>query len=439
MEKKLCRKYLVIGVIILFSLMAVTPMVIAYTTRKVDGEWANNTDKNIPKQEPKTFERLGKLKKPLNETVVLAPNSAYFTTNAFNSYKTYRESNGQIIKCESLEILMNPDADQIREFLKKNYSDGNQRYLLILGDENLVPCKYCYDYTYNDRKFKVHSDYYYGDLEGDWDYDSDGNFGEFQDDQVDILNPEFLVGRLPGSTLAEIDAILNRTIAFEKEKGSWKRNMLLTAGSVFISGDSSLVMNFIDWFRTPSCYNVTTISDDWILKKPDIILNETSFRKTWSEGKFGLVYVICHGSKTALAYYRGPDDYPEIFDMVDVPNLNSDYPAVFVSLACMNNQQYNGKTLGKALILNHSVGVIASSTLTVPGHFPFPISGIWAETFFPRMYLSQAQNLGMAIQSTKEMYYRLFVRGQKSPVLGNPYQMNLIAFILYGDPLVKQC
>jgi len=377
-------------------------------------------------------------KKPLNETIVLAPNSTYFTTTAFNSYKTYRESNGQTIKCESLETLANPDADQIREFLKKNYSDGNQRYLLILGDENLIPCKYCYDYAYNNQIFKVHSDYYYGDLEGDWDNDNDGKFGEFRDDKIDILNPEFLVGRLPGSTLTEIDTIFNRTIAFEKEKGSWKRNMLLTAGSVFVPGDSSLVMNFIDWFRTPRCYNITTISDDWILKKPDIILNGTSFRKTWSEGKFGLVYVICHGSKTGLYYYHIPFDYPEIFDIRDVQYLNPDYPAVFVSLACMSNQQYNGQTLGKELILNHSVAVIASSTVTFTGRFPLPISGIWAETFFPHLYLRKALNLGMAIQITKEMYYRLFVHW-RTPKGGKPLQMNMIAFILYGDPLVKQC
>ena len=370
-------------------------------------------------------------KNPLNETVVLAPNSVYFTTTAFNSYKTYRELNGQTIKCESLEALVNPDADQVRDFLKKNYLDGKQRYLLILGDENLIPCKYCYDIY---GTYKVHSDYYYGDLEGDWDYDNDCKFGEFKDDKVDILNPEFLVGRLPGSNIEEIDAILNRTITFEKEKDSWKRNMLLASGTISKAGDSSLVTNLIDWFSTPYCYNITTMADAWILQKPDIILNETSFGKIWSEGEFGLVYAICHGSNTGL-YYYAHGHYPKFLDISDVKKLNPDYPAVFVSLGCLTNQQYV-KSLGKELIVNHSVAVIASSTITNPGNLA--ISGAWAETFFPRMYLRRAMNLGMALQITKKMYYHLFVQWRNS-IEGNDLQTNLIAFILYGDPLLKQC
>jgi len=424
MKKKSYRKYLVIGVIILFILTAAAPIVIGYNMRKTNIESANRTDKIVVEQDYKSLERQGILNKPLSETIVLAPNSTFFNTNDFKEYKAYREAHGQTIICESLEHMMSPDADQVRDFLKTNYLDGKQRYLLIFGDENLIPCKHCFG--------SVYSEYYYGDLDGDWDKDNDGRFGEFRDDKVDFLNPEFLVGRLPGSNLAEIDTMLNRTIKFEKDKGNWKRNMLLATGSISKSGDSSLVMNLIDWFSTPFNYKVTTMSDDWILQKPDIILNTTSFRKTWSEGTFGLVYAISHGNSEGLYYFS-----TEYFHMRDVQNLNPDYPAVFVSLGCLTNQQYVGKTLGKELVLNRTVASVASTTLTSPGIYT-PISGAWAETYFPHQYLRKNQNVGMAIQTTKAKYYLRFVCWRLSSEAGNQLQTNLLSFMIYGDPLLQQ-
>gem|GEM_PF-4334152 len=436
MKKILWKKYLVIGVVLLFIHIEFIPMISSSITKNPFANWTSNNKMNMVEQQSKTSEQQGIFKKPINETVVLAPDSTYFATTAFDIYKKYRVSNGQTIICESLETLVHPNADQVRDFLKKDYLDGKRRYLLILGDEDLIPCKYCFDFTYPGYpSFPVYSDYYYGDLNGDWDSNHNGLFGEFRRDKVDFLDPEFLVGRLPGSTVAEIGTMLNRTVTFEEDKDIWKYNMLLAAGTVFISGDSSIVMNLIDWFSTPYCYNVTTMSDAWIVQKPDIVLNETSFRTTWFKGSYGLVYVMSHGWHTALSYYRGPYDYPEFFDMWDVPFLNPDYPSVFVSLGCLTNRQYVGKTLGKELILNRMVAVVASTTAT----YMNPIPAIWGETSFPRMYLRRAQNLGMAIQTTKAMYYNLFTHGRIFFKNGNYLQINLLAFMLYGDPLIRQC
>ena len=406
---------------------AVAPIVIGY-----------NTNQDIAGQKQIASRLIGMKNKLQDETVVLAPNSTYFTTDAFNSYKTYREDNGQTITCVSLEPLGNPDADTIRNFLKSNYLDGFRRTLLIIGDEYLIPSKKCYDLNYHGHTYEMHSDFYYGDLEGNWDKNNDNRYGEFLNDAVDFLDPEFIVGRLPVTYIYESDAILNRIVEYEKDTASWKKNMLCAAGTIGEPGDASLVMYRIDKILSRRNYPVTTMTDKGFFKfiKPDIELNETSFRKAWKEGQYGLIYVISHGSPTVICYYRGNYDYPIFFDVWDVPDLNPDYPGVYISLGCNNLQQYweGGDNLGKALIKNCTVAAVGSTTLTDPGY----ISGAWAESFFPRMYLLRNYNLGKAMHITKSIYYLLFLRFKRNYDLGFSLQTNLLAFTIYGDPLIKQ-
>jgi hypothetical protein len=370
---------------------------------------------------------------PIAETIVLAPNSTFFTTPAFQSYTTHRQTQGQKIISVSLEHLGNPDADQIRDFLKTSYLDGNRRTLLIVGDETVIPSKYCYDFEAVGKMWDAYSDYYYGDLEGDWDVNNDQRYGEFLKDSVDFKDPEFIVGRLPVIHPYESDEILNRTMKYEKETASWKENMLLAAGTISKQGDASLVMFRIDNILSRRNYPVTTMTDKGFFRfiKPDIELNETSFRKTWKEGKFGFIYTISHGSPTGLYYYAW-----QYFSISDVDDLNPGYPGIYISLGCNNNQPYLGETLGKALIKKRMVAAVGSTTVTDPGYYL--ISGPWAECFFPRMYLLNNYDLGTSMHITKVLYYLMFLQFNKIQKIGFGLQTNLLAFTIYGDPLIKQ-
>ena len=127
--------------------------------------------------------------------------------------------------------------------------------------------------------------YYFADLEGNRDKDGDGYFGEFIVDDVDFIDPEFLVGRLPGTAPQEIDEILKRTEKYDKDNGLWKRNVLLAGGTIFYPRDSNIDTTLIDRYFTLPRFNNTIIEDKWILSmKPDIILNDLFWRdmEKWS-------------------------------------------------------------------------------------------------------------------------------------------------------------
>ncbi|MEK7775447.1 MAG: C25 family cysteine peptidase, partial [Candidatus Zixiibacteriota bacterium] len=61
-------------------------------------------------------------------------------------------------------------------------------------------------------------DLYFADLTGNWDVDSDGSFGERNHDQADLI-PELRVGRLPVSTVQEIDGYTRKVMAYETNPG----------------------------------------------------------------------------------------------------------------------------------------------------------------------------------------------------------------------------
>jgi hypothetical protein len=346
-------------------------------------------------------------------------------------------SQGFSVRFETIDHLVNPNATMVRDILKNNYTDGLRRNLLILGDEDLIPCQYCFQNAIN-TYVPVHSDYYYADLYSDWNKNGDDKFGEYLVDEVDFLDPEFYVGRIPGSNVDEVDEVLNRIVLYETMSDPWKKEMLCAAGSVQVKGDASLAMGRIHNILTRRMYPITTMTDHGFFKfiKPDIVLNETSFRDTWKAGGFGFIYTISHGSSTGLQFTHGGWYVCEYFSIDDVKDLNPGFPGVYISLGCNNNQQYCGDTLGKELIKERMAAVVASTTITFPGNIG--VTGVWAESFFPRMYLLRNYNLGRAMHITKSLYTRFLLNPTKDYDIAYRMHTNLLAFTVYGDTLIKQ-
>lgn len=411
------KKGLVLG-IIFFMLVSTSSFAVGSDFQQIDSKPVSVSNKRI------------------SEIVILAPNSSFFSTVACQAYVAHRQAQGFTFRFETIEHLVSPDATMVRDVLKNNYTDGFRRNLLIFGDENLIPCQYCYQNVINPT-VPVHSDYYYGDLEGDWNKNNDEFFGEYLVDDVDFLDPEFFVGRLPGKNVGEVDEILNRIVLYETMSDSWKKNMLCAAGSVEFKGDASLAMFRIHNILSRRFYPITTMTDHGFFKfiKPDTVLNETSFRDTWKNGQFGFIYTISHGSSIGLQYAHGWNVF-EYFRINDVEDLNPSFPGVYISLGCNNNQQYCGDTLGKELIKKRMAAVVASTTITFPGYYG--VTGVWAESFFPRMYLLRNFDLGKSMHITKSLYCRFLLGLTKDFDIGKRMHTNLLAFTVYGDPLIKQ-
>ncbi len=109
---------------------------------------------------------------------------------------------------------------QIREYLREAYQTGLE-FCLLGGDESVIPIRYAY-FGYTDQTPSLYDlqvcDLYYADFDGDWDTDGDGVYGEYRQDDADLI-PEIAIGRLPLASADGLNAAIEKIIAYETSPG----------------------------------------------------------------------------------------------------------------------------------------------------------------------------------------------------------------------------
>jgi len=126
------------------------------------------------------------------------------------------------------------DQEKLRNFIKRAYSEWGTTYVLLAGDNEQIPCRLCWveiDATYRDS---IPTELYYSALDGDWDKDADGRFGE-PEDSVDLI-PDVLLGRLPLATPAEMQAFADRYLIYTADSTRQYLENVLFAGFDYSPG-----------------------------------------------------------------------------------------------------------------------------------------------------------------------------------------------------------
>jgi len=140
----------------------------------------------------------------------------------------------------------NDKPEQIKYFIKDNVEKCKIRYVLLIGDINLVPIRKStmINYPYIDD---IITDLYYSDMYetngnfSSWDSNNNGIYGEFEfgkkDASRDIIDlyPDVIVGRLPCSNSKEVSVVVDKIISYENRisKDSWFKRLILMAGDSF--------------------------------------------------------------------------------------------------------------------------------------------------------------------------------------------------------------
>ena len=127
-------------------------------------------------------------------------------------------------------------AERLRNFLISKYNSGT-RYVILAGDEQIIPIRYAYHGNTSSAPtldLMNICDLYYGDVNGNWDADGDGVYGEPAQDQPDLY-AELLVGRLPFHETEQFTAYIEKLIKYEQNPGNGSYDYLNRA--LFISAD----------------------------------------------------------------------------------------------------------------------------------------------------------------------------------------------------------
>jgi subtilase family serine protease len=99
------------------------------------------------------------------------------------------------------------DQAKIRACIKDHYENRGTRYVVLGGDDTVVPDRDCFVTCGKRAETNMPTDLYYADMNGNWDADGDGRYGEADYsgslDEGDLA-PEVLVGRIPVRTAQQV-------------------------------------------------------------------------------------------------------------------------------------------------------------------------------------------------------------------------------------------
>ena len=153
-------------------------------------------------------------------------------------WKTQKGLRASLITLDSIENYYGgvDTQEKIRNFLIQTYPQG-LLWVLLGGEGEVIPFRYAY-HANSSSSIPVTSlqicDLYYADLDGEWDKDQDGIYGELVDDSPDFF-PELFIGRAPVKTKEEAETFVQKIINYEKNPGSGDFSYLKKA--IWISSD----------------------------------------------------------------------------------------------------------------------------------------------------------------------------------------------------------
>ena len=362
-------------------------------------------------------------------------------------------------------------ADNIRTWLQANYEPLNLRYLLLLGDPRPTgdvpmrgtrPANNAYqDWAGNPV---VLTDFYFAELDGDWDLDGDGLLGEYPvnpaqiepgspasahpDSLADDMGPggvnrdaEIAVGRIPFyGDVAALDHILQKTMDYENapaDEIDWRRSALIAAEGQNRAFFGELIRSEILVPNEYESYRVYDVHACW-----DNELNQGVGCRSPIDGvpehlhctpahveaginimRPGFVTWLTHGSGRGAA---------SVMQMGNVMSLPDDQPFFTFQASCSNSQPMTTQNLSYELLKNGAIGTIGATTISHGPGSPMP------------SLVNDAGNAGMAYNYAKRLITDGMTAGEALTSLRREvgvnnrwwYWKNYLTFNLWGDPSV---
>lgn len=259
----------------------------------------------------------------------------------FDDLLNYRRNQGLNCTIKTVESIINEYngvdvQEKIRNFIKDAYMNWGTRWVLIGGDVEKVPVRYLYDIDgiQTDEEV-VASDLYYQCLDGNYNYDGDGFWGEKNDGEngnpIDLY-AEVYIGRAPVDDKNDVSSFVEKTLSYENS--DWQNDNYLrkhlSVGETLWNGPggdgAGYAERCIDYCTDynqntngiPS-YKYSIIE----LYERDMVWDKYDFMNEINNG-VNIINHVSHGSETQAS-----------LDISDISSLiNTDKYAFFYSQAC---------------------------------------------------------------------------------------------------------
>jgi len=323
--------------------------------------------------------------------------------------------------------------EQIRNAIRDYHENDGVDYVLLGGDNAIVPDRDTVGYTHTDMP----SDLYYSSLTGDWDADGDGLFAEVGDDQVNFTY-DTIVGRYPVRTAAQVQTLLAKVVAYETAppQADWATNMLATGDMLWDPGDSeSKSLKADSLYVSPywSDRQLDTMFDtgtSWDTSTPgDYTLNAGNLL-TAMGNDYQFMHMSTHGATHAWALESGYFTSSTVSAMSQAVNV-----PIVSTIACDTGGFDQGYTsLSEAFLRSDKTGTVvylgsSREGWGIPGTWLGP-SFEYSYTFYQEFLTGDSRIAGEVFAETKANF------ASRAAYDGSMRWINL-SLNFQGDPLVR--
>ncbi len=361
-------------------------------------------------------------------------------TASFQPLKDYHDTTGILTEIHTIADVGTSNPDAVRDYITERYLNDGIQYVLIGGDDDLIPAKdlYVIAWVGGDVSYDMPGDIYFGCLDGTYNYDGDSRWGEPDDGEgggdVDLI-AEVYVGRASVGNTTEADRFVNKTIGYLAGDGIYLDKVLMCGEHLGFGGLSEYAGNMMDQMvNGSSADGYTTVGIPWQLFIIDRLYDRDWPGHDWPSSE--LISRINSGLHIINHLGHGSTNWAmKMTSGTAVSSMTNDDHCFIYSQACYSGQfdgadcwaeNVNIKTDhgAFAVIMNARYGWGLSSSTDGPSQ-RFDRE-FWDAVFNPVEYTPQ---LGRANQRSKEdNLYRI----HEACMRWCYYEL-----ILFGDPAVS--
>ncbi len=284
------------------------------------------------------------------------------------------------------------NAERMRSFIADAVENWGVVYVLLGGTEQHVPTRFVWmPPMYDQWPVSLVTDLYYSDLDGNWNADGDGRFGEHED-SLDFL-PDVFVSRLPTNNGYEVSGYMDKVAAYlnPEDPVAFERVLFFTSDFDVTNDASEMAKRLAT--HLPSYMDITYLNE-----RPRAEL------KAAIHDGYGVIVGIGHGDVNNIRVRNSPRENAtnHFFDSL----TNYDAAALMVVITCYTNT-FQGNCLAQHWVMNPSgggIGYVGPSSFSegylheeytavqFDSLFSFPLAGVLARAKIPFAASSQWHN-----------------------------------------------
>ncbi|MEO0020008.1 MAG: C25 family cysteine peptidase [candidate division WOR-3 bacterium] len=311
--------------------------------------------------------------------------------------------------------------EKIRNFIRDYYTNQGTMWVLLGGDNAIVPARRARTYCNSDTG-NIPCDLYYGDLQWSWDSDHDSIFGEYGEDTTDLYYDVY-IGRASVDDTTQVKTFVNKVITHETSPPTgYLRRILLVDDSLW-SGYAYRQSNESIASITPSGWS------DVFIHEPG---NTTMVRDSLNNG-FQFSHMVGHGNETGIYHTMPPPTYAFYSNSVIGGHNNGSRVGLINSIACHPGNFEYSDCLAESTHNWSNGGALAVIMNSRYGWGTPPVIGPSERLdvrFYDFFFNHDTMPIGLTHSESKEVYRNL-ANGGNGAWRWCYFELNL-----FGDPLL---